>query len=46
MQTLLRQTRACFPFWQKTAQPGQVPGARQHGGAAGAALAAGFKMSQ
>ena len=41
-----RHACARFPSWQRTPWPGHVPGARRHRGAAGAALAAGFGMSQ
>lgn len=40
------RSAARFPFWQKAPQPGQVPGARQLLGAAGATSADGCKMSQ
>lgn len=46
VQTQPRHTCACFPFWQQASWPGQVPGAWQHRGAAGATLAYCFKMSQ
>lgn len=46
VQMLPRHSCAHFPFWQKASQPGQVHGAWQHQGAAGASLADGCKMTQ